>query len=536
MTKYIFVTGGVISSIGKGLTSAAIGLILKEAGFSIKLQKLDPYLNVDPGTMNPYQHGEVFVTEDGTETDLDLGHYERFTDTNTDFNTNFTAGWIYNEVINAERKGVFLGGTIQVIPHITNQIKNCIHRVADEDTDIVICEIGGTVGDIESLPFMEAIRQFGLEVGRENVCFIHVTLVPYIKAAGEIKTKPTQHSVGRLREIGIIPDILICRSEKSLEDSHRQKISLFCNVEEECVLEEKDVEFSIYELPFVLLDQNIHDLVCRKLHLKSKEPDLEEWRTTIDTVKNTTKTVRIAVVGKYSELQDAYKSIYESITHGGFASGYRVEIVKVFAEKIEKDGAKAHLDDVAGILVPGGFGQRGLEGKMMSIQYARENGIPFFGICLGMQCAVIEFARNVAGLEDADTTEQNPATPYPVISLLEEQKNVKSMGGTMRLGAYPCKLKKGTKAANAYKEKKVDERHRHRYEFNNEFIPQLEKLGMVISGVEPSQDLVEIIELKDHPWFVACQFHPEFKSRPVKAHPLFRDFVKASIRYERKTR
>jgi len=529
MTKYIFITGGVISSLGKGLTAASIGLILKEAGLKIKLQKFDPYLNIDPGTMNPYQHGEVYVTYDGTETDLDLGHYERFTDIDADFNSNFTAGWIYNEVINAERKGEFLGGTIQVIPHITNKINECVRKAATRNTDVVISEIGGTVGDIEGLPFLEAIRQFSHDVGRENVCYIHLTLVPYIKVAGEIKTKPTQQSVGRLREIGIIPDILIARTDRKLTKAARKKISLFCNVDEKCVVEEKDVDHSIYEVPFILMEYNIHKLIGKRLNLKVRKPRLTQWRNMIHNIINPAGEVNIAVVGKYSELQDAYKSIYEALYHGGFASGYKVNIMKVFAEKIEKQGAKKLLKDASGILVPGGFGQRGLQGKIKAIQYARENSIPFFGICLGMQCAVIEFARNVLKFRKADTTEQNKKTPYPVISLLEEQKQVKNLGGTMRLGAYTCRLKKGSKASAAYRAGIVKERHRHRYEFNNAYKKQFQKAGLIISGIEPKRNLVEIVELRDHPWFIACQFHPEFKSRPTNAHPLFRDFLKTSI-------
>jgi CTP synthase len=529
MTKYIFITGGVISSLGKGLTAASIGLILKEAGLKIKLQKLDPYLNVDPGTMNPYQHGEVYVTHDGTETDLDLGHYERFTDIDQDFNSNYTAGWIYNEVINAERKGEFLGGTIQVIPHITNKIKECIKKSATRGTDVVISEIGGTVGDIEGLPFLEAIRQFGLDVGRENVCYIHLTLVPYIRVAGEIKTKPTQQSVGLLREIGIIPDMLIARTDRKLTAEARKKISLFCNVDEKCVIEEKDVDYSIYEVPFILMEYNIHKLIGERLNLKVKKPALAKWKKMIHNIINPIGEVNIAVVGKYSELQDAYKSIYEALYHGGFAAGYKVNIMKVFAEKIEAQGADKLLKEAAGILVPGGFGQRGLQGKMEAIKYARENKVPYFGICLGMQCAVIEFARNVLKMKNADTTEQNKKTRYPVISLLEEQKKVKNLGGTMRLGAYACKLKKGSKASSSYRAGIVKERHRHRYEFNNKYKKQMEKAGLIVSGVEPKRNLVEIVELKGHPWFVACQFHPEFKSRPTNAHPLFRDFVKVSI-------
>ncbi|MEA2013343.1 MAG: CTP synthase [Verrucomicrobiota bacterium] len=533
MTKYIFITGGVVSSLGKGLTAGALGLILKELGLRIKLQKFDPYLNVDPGTMNPYQHGEVYVTDDGTETDLDLGHYERFTDEPTDFDSNYTAGWIYNEVINAERKGDFLGGTIQVIPHITNKIKECIKSAGKDDVDVVISEIGGTIGDIESLPFVEAIRQFAIDVGRENVCYIHLTLVPYIKAAGEIKTKPTQHSVGRLREIGIIPDILIARTEKDLSLEIKQKISLFCNVPLDSVIQEKDVDYSIYEVPFVLMEEGLHKQVAKYLHLPARRPTLKAWKDIIEVIKNAKGTIPIAVVGKYAELQDAYKSIYEAITHGGLTTGYNIELKKVYAEEVEKNGAEKELRDVAGILVPGGFGARGLNGKILAIQYARENKIPFFGICLGMQIAVIEFARNILNMQNADTTEQNPETEFPLISLLEEQQKIKKMGATMRLGAYKCKIEKDTKAYQAYGKEIIEERHRHRYEFNNKFKKQLEEAGMIFSGLEPDRDLVEIVELKDHPWFLACQFHPEFKSRPTKAHPLFRDFANAALKRAR---
>ncbi|MFH1707158.1 MAG: CTP synthase [Planctomycetota bacterium] len=534
MAKHIFVTGGVISSLGKGLTAASIGLILQEAGLRVKLQKFDPYLNVDPGTMNPYQHGEVYVTDDGTETDLDLGHYERFTGVPADRVSNFTAGWIYNAVINAERQGQYLGGTIQVVPHITNKIKECIRRAAGRNVDVVISEIGGTVGDIEGLPFLEAIRQFGLEAGRDNVCYIHLTLVPYIKAAGELKTKPTQHSVGRLREIGIIPDLLIVRTEKHLSNDIKKKISLFCNVEYPCVIEEKDVDHSIYEVPFVLMNQNVHQLIARKLHLPVRRPRLKAWQKLLDAVINPAGTVPIAVVGKYAELQDAYKSIYESIMHGGFAAGYKAEIIKVAAEEVAKPGGEALLESAAGILVPGGFGQRGLEGKIKAVRYARERRVPFFGICLGMQCAVIEAARNLAGLAGANTTELDPRTPHPVIALLEEQRKVKAKGGTMRLGAYACRLAAGSHARKAYGRPCISERHRHRYEFNNAYRARLERAGLTIAGVNTTQHLVEIVEIRDHPWFVGCQFHPEFKSRPVAAHPLFADFVRAAIAFQSK--
>jgi len=529
MTKHIFITGGVVSSLGKGITCASIGLLLKARGLTVKLQKFDPYLNVDPGTMNPYQHGEVYVTDDGAETDLDLGHYERFTGDPTTRDSNFTAGAIYYSVITKERRGDYLGKTIQMIPHITDEIKSCIMKLVEPGVDVVISEIGGTVGDIESLTFLEAIRQMSLDRGRENVLYIHLTLVPYIRAAGEIKTKPTQHSVGRLREIGIIPDVLICRSEKPLNDEIRAKISLFCNVPKNAVIEEMDVETTIYEIPFVFIEQGLDELICRRLGLKGDRADLKAWKEVVSILSSTNDCVTIAVVGKYSELQDAYKSIYEAITHGGVANKCRVEIKKVLAEDIERQGAEVSLENVHGILVPGGFGMRGLEGKMTAAGYAREHRIPFLGICLGLQCAVIEFARSVCGLEKANTTESDPKTPHPVISLLEEQKGNKDMGGTMRLGAYPCKLKPGTKAYEAYGREDISERHRHRYEFNNAYREKFAAKGMVFSGLSPDGELVEMIELADHPWFVATQAHPEFKSRPVDAHPLFRSFVKAAL-------
>jgi len=529
MSKFIFVTGGVVSSLGKGITSASIGTLLNSRGIRTKLQKFDPYLNVDPGTMNPYQHGEVYVTEDGAETDLDLGHYERFTGDFTSRASNVTAGSVYHTVITRERHGDYLGKTIQMIPHISDEIKSRIRALATSDVDVIISEIGGTVGDIEGLIFLEAIRQMGLDEGRNNVLYIHLTLVPYIRAAGEIKTKPTQHSVGKLREIGIIPDVLICRSELPLNDEIRSKISLFCNVPKHCVIEELDVKHSIYEVPFVFAEQGLDNLICDRLGLRAGERDLTKWRHVLSTLMKADTSVPIAVVGKYSELQDAYKSIYEAIAHGGIANGCRVDIRKVLAEEVEQRGPAPLLGDVAGILVPGGFGARGIDGKLLAVQFARERKIPFFGICLGLQCAVIEFARNVCGLPQANTTESDPKTPDPVICMLEEQKEIVDKGGTMRLGAYPCNLQPDTHALTAYGEPKISERHRHRYEFNNNYRDVMAGKGMVLSGLSPDGELVEIVELAEHPWFVATQFHPEFKSRPVDVHPLFRDFVKASL-------
>ncbi len=529
MTKYIFVTGGVVSSLGKGLTSAAIGLLLESHGFTVALQKLDPYLNVDPGTMSPYQHGEVYVTDDGTETDLDLGHYERFTRAKLTRDSNYTTGKIYNEVISKERRGDYLGSTVQVIPHITDEIKRCIGNMDDGEADVIISELGGTVGDIEGQPFLEAIRQFGLEKGRENVMFIHLTLLPYLSASGEVKTKPTQHSVGKLREIGILPDILVCRTEKEMEDDHRRKIALFCNVPVDAVIEERDVDHSIYEVPMVLREQKLDSQILSHLQLPEGSGDLTEWKEMVDTVCNLTKTTEVTVVGKYIELTDAYKSIYEALTHAGITHNVDVKFRKVSSEAVEKEGVEALLGGSQAILVPGGFGDRGIEGKISAIRYARENSIPFFGICLGMQCACIEFGRNVMGLEGAHSSEFDKDTPHPVIDLMADQNDVTEKGGTMRLGAYPCDLADGTIAKNAYGEDLIHERHRHRYEFNNSYRQQFEDAGGVFSGLSPDGNLVEIFELPDHPWFVSCQFHPEFQSRPVSAHPLFRDFVRASL-------
>lgn len=530
MPKYIFITGGVVSSLGKGIAASSIGKLLEAKGLKITFQKCDPYLNVDPGTMNPYQHGEVYVTHDGAETDLDLGHYERFTHAVIGKENNITAGKVYYTVIEKERRGAFLGGTIQVVPHITNQIKQYLKAVTKgKKIDVVICEIGGTVGDIESLPFLEAIRQFRHEVGRHNAINIHLTLVPYIRAAEELKTKPTQHSVGKLREIGIQPDILLCRTEKSLNKKVREKIALFCDVEEECVIQAPDVR-DIYEVPLVFKEQKLDQIIVDLLRLKCHQEDLKEWEEkVVKRALNPSKITQIAVVGKYIELQDAYKSIYEALRHGGIENDARVEIKKVDAVDIEEKGAEEFLKGIEGILVPGGFGDRGILGKIKTIQYARENKIPFFGICLGMQCATIEFARNVCGFKDAHSTEFNKKTPYPVISLLEEQKRVKKMGGTMRLGEYPCVVKKGTLAHKAYKKEEVVERHRHRYEFNNKYAESMEKNGLIISGQTPASGLVEVIELQDHPWFIGCQFHPEFQSKPDACHPLFREFIRASL-------
>jgi CTP synthase len=529
MTKYIFVTGGVVSSLGKGLTSAAIGLLLESHGFKVALQKLDPYLNVDPGTMSPYQHGEVYVTDDGTETDLDLGHYERFTRAKLTRDSNYTTGKIYNEVISKERRGDYLGSTVQVIPHITDEIKRCIGNMDDGEADVIISELGGTVGDIEGQPFLEAIRQFGLEKGRENVMFIHLTLLPYLTASGEVKTKPTQHSVGKLREIGILPDILVCRTEKEMEEEHRRKIALFCNVPVDAVIEERDVDHSIYEVPMVLREQKLDSQILSHLQLPEGSGDLAEWKTMVDIVCNLTRTIEVTVVGKYIELTDAYKSIYEALTHAGIAHNVDVKFRKVSSEAVEKEGVEALLEGSQAVLVPGGFGDRGIEGKISAIRYARENSIPFLGICLGMQCACIEFGRNIMGLEGAHSSEFDKDTPHPVIDLMEDQNDVTEKGGTMRLGAYPCDLADGTIAKKAYGADLVHERHRHRYEFNNSYRQQFEDAGGVFSGLSPDGNLVEIFELPDHPWFVSCQFHPEFQSRPVSAHPLFRDFVRASL-------
>ena len=534
MPKYIFVTGGGVSSLGKGIASASIGKLIEAKGLKVAVQKLDPYINVDPGTMNPYQHGEVYVTEDGAETDLDLGHYERFTNSTIGKPNNLTAGQIYYSVIAKERRGDYLGATVQVVPHITDEIKEKIREVSKgKRVDVVIVEVGGTVGDIESLPFLEAVRQLRLEVGRDNAVNIHLTLVPFIRAAGELKTKPTQHSVGRLREIGIQPDILLCRTEKRLAKNVKEKIGLFCNVENDAVIEARDVQ-SIYEVPLIFQEQGLDRVISRFLHLDPKQGNLSDWKkAVVDVALHPKYMIRIAVVGKYIELQDAYKSIYEALKHGGIANNAGVIFKKIDAEKLEKSKAEKYIKDCDGLLVPGGFGSRGVEGKIKAIQYARENKIPYFGICLGMQCAVIEFARNVIGMKGANSTEFNKKTSYPVISLLDEQEKITEMGGTMRLGAYPCHVKKSTQAFKAYKSEKISERHRHRYEFTNFYLDVFEKAGMKITGLcpQPHGNLVEVVELEEHPWFVACQYHPEFSSKPDAAHPLFREFIHHALDY-----
>ncbi|RKY38823.1 MAG: CTP synthase [Candidatus Omnitrophota bacterium] len=530
MPKYIFITGGVVSSLGKGIAAASIGKLLESRGLKLTLVKCDPYINVDPGTMNPYQHGEVYVTEDGAETDLDLGHYERFTNALMRKENNITTGQIYYSVISKERKGEFLGGTVQVIPHITDEIKSRIKKVSQgKRLDVVIVEIGGTVGDIESLPFLEAIRQFIIKEGRENAINIHVTLVPYIKSADETKTKPTQHSVGRLRQIGIQPDILLCRSERPLSKKSKEKIALFCNLNEEAVIQAIDVE-TVYEIPLLFQREGLDRLIIDMLHLKSRKQDLSRWENeVVKRAKFPKRRVKIALVGKYIALQDAYKSIYEALIHSGIAHNAKVEIERVDSERISPENLFRYLERVQGILVPGGFGARGIEGKIEAIRYAREQKIPFLGICLGMQTAVIEFARNVCALKGANSTEFDKHTPYPVISLLEEQKKVEVKGGTMRLGVYPCEIKKGTKAYEAYRKERVLERHRHRYEVNNAYRELMEEKGLVFAGLYPEQDLVEVIELREHPWFVASQFHPEFKSKPDNPHPLFYAFIKTAL-------
>ena len=537
--KFIFVTGGVVSSLGKGLASASIGALLEARGLTVTLKKLDPYINVDPGTMNPFQHGEVFVTEDGAETDLDLGHYERFTRAVISKNSNFTTGQIYDSVIQKERRGEYLGGTVQVIPHITDAIKARIIEVDDERVDIVLVEIGGTVGDIESLPFLEAIRQLRNDLGKENSLFVHLTLVPFIKTAGEMKTKPTQHSVKELREIGIQPDILLCRTEEYLPTALKEKIALFCNVDKEAVITAKDVE-SIYECPLMFNREGLDDIITDKLNIWAKKPDLSEWQSIVDITKDTKRQVEIAVVGKYVKLTDSYKSLNEALTHGGIANHCQVKLRYVDSEDLEKDVLRL-LADIDGILVPGGFGTRGVEGKINAVTYAREKGVPYFGICLGMQVAVIEMARNLCGLKGANSTEFDEGTKHPVIYLMEEwldrddraqkRDRTSDKGGTMRLGAYPCTVKAGTNSHKAYGEDLVSERHRHRYEFNLRYRKELEEQGVEIAGISPDERLVEVVEVKDHPWFVGCQFHPEFKSKPFSPHPLFRDFIKASLKH-----
>ncbi len=530
MAKYIFVTGGVVSSLGKGIACASIGLLLKSRGLKVTLQKLDPYINVDPGTMSPFQHGEVYVTEDGAETDLDLGHYERFTQQTMSKDNNVTAGRVYHTVIERERRGDYLGATVQVVPHITDEIKRSIRKLEKQDhVDVIIVEVGGTVGDIEGLPFLEAIRQLRNEVGRDNAINIHLTLVPYIRAADELKTKPTQHSVGRLREIGLQADILLCRTEKPFSDSIRAKIAQFCNVESAAVIQALDVK-DVYEVPLVFHQQKLDDTIVRMLQLRCGGHDLGQWRAqVVERALHPKHQTQIAVVGKYIQLQDAYKSIYEALRHAGLANDATVTVKRVDSEQIERDGAASVLGEVQGILIPGGFGHRGIEGKLLAIRFARERRIPFFGICLGMQCAVIEFARNVCGLTGANSTEFDDKTPHPVISLLEEQQGVAAKGGTMRLGASTCRLVNGTRAQTAYQQSEIRERHRHRYEVNNAYRAQFAKQGLVVAATHSPGDLVEIIELKDHPWFVAGQFHPEFKSRPLAPHPLFRAFIAACL-------
>lgn len=532
LTKYIFVTGGVVSGLGKGITAASLGRLLKNRGLKVTIQKFDPYINVDPGTMSPYQHGEVFVTDDGAETDLDLGHYERFIDINLTKNSNITTGKIYSSVISKERRGEYLGGTVQVIPHITNEIKERVFRAGKEaQSDVVITEIGGTVGDIESLPFLEAIRQIRSEIGRENVMYIHVTLIPFIKASGELKTKPTQHSVKELRSIGIQPHVIVCRTDHELGTDLRRKLALFCDIDPNAVIECRDAE-TLYEVPLMLRDQGLDEIVVKHLGLGGlPEPDMREWEALVERVKRPKEQLEVAIVGKYVELHDAYLSVVESLEHAGIANDADVRIRWVNADNVTDDNASTHLAGVDGILVPGGFGDRGIEGKISSIRYAREQKIPFFGICLGMQMAVIEFARTVVGLKDANSSEINPSTPYPVIDLLPEQKDVEDMGGTMRLGLYPCKIAEGSLAMQAYQMELVYERHRHRYEFNNEYREILEENGFRITGTSPDGRLVEMIEIPDHPWFLAVQFHPEFTSRPNRPQPLFREFVRAAYEY-----
>ena len=539
-TKFIFVTGGVLSSLGKGLASAAIGALLESRGLTVTIQKLDPYINVDPGTMNPFQHGEVFVTDDGAETDLDLGHYERFTKAKLGRDNNFTTGKIYHSVITKERRGDYLGGTVQVIPHITDEIKKSIELVAN-GIDIVIVEIGGTIGDIESLPFLEAIRQFKADVGKDNVLYIHLTLVPFIPTAGEVKTKPTQHSVKELRSIGIQPDILLCRTDRYLSKDIKSKIALFCNVSGDAVITAKDVE-CIYEVPLIFHKEGLDEKIVEMLNIWTRAPQLEDWGRIVKSLKEPELFVTIAIVGKYVNLTESYKSLNEALVHGGIPNDCRVNLIFVDSEKIEENNCKQIFADVDGILVPGGFGSRGIEGKIYAAQYARESRVPFFGICLGMQIAVVEFARNVAGMAGAHSQEFDENTPYPVIYLMIEWYDDKTgtvqrrdiasdKGGTMRLGAYPCIMKKETFAYQAYVVSEISERHRHRYEFNNAFKDRLEEKGLVISGTSPNGELVEIIEIKDHPWFLGCQFHPEFKSRPMEPHPLFREFIRASLAY-----
>lgn len=530
MTKYIFVTGGVVSSLGKGITAASLGRLLKDRGFNITIQKFDPYLNVDPGTMSPYQHGEVFVTEDGAETDLDLGHYERFIDINVSKYSNVTAGKVYSEVIRKERRGDYLGGTVQVIPHITNEIKTRIKKAGESSkADIVITEIGGTAGDIESLPFIESIRQLRSDLGKDNVMFIHCTLLPYIKAAGEMKTKPTQHSVKELRGLGIQPDMIVVRSEYPMTEDLRDKIALFCDIDEKSVINAKDEE-TIYELVMSLQAQDMDDLVLENLNLESSgEAQLEDWKHLLNNLSKIDKTIKIGLVGKYVELQDAYLSVAESLRHAGYEVHADIDIHWINSQDVTPQNYKEILSEVDGIVVPGGFGDRGIEGKILTLNYARENKVPVLGICLGMQLATVEFARNVAGLTGANSSELDEHTPHAIIDLMPDQKDVVDLGGTLRLGSFPCVIKEGTKARELYQVSEVDERHRHRFEFNNAYKEQLEEAGMIFSGTSPDGRLVEMVELKDHPYYVGVQFHPEFQSRPTRPHPLFSGLIKASL-------
>jgi CTP synthase len=543
-TKFIFITGGVLSSLGKGLAASAIGALLEARGLKVTFQKLDPYINVDPGTMNPFQHGEVYVTEDGAETDLDLGHYERFTSAQMSAKNNYTSGKIYYSVITKERKGVYLGGTVQIIPHVTDEIKSVILELAGSNIDVAIVEIGGTVGDIESLPFLEAIRQLGQELGKQNALFIHVTYVPYLKTAGELKTKPTQHSVKELRAIGIQPDIILCRTDRFLPLDIKKKIALFCNVDVEDVITAKDVD-CIYEIPLIFHQEGLDERIVEKLNIWTREPDLSPWQEVVRKFYNPKDVVKIAIVGKYVDLKDSYKSLHEALVHGGLANDLRVELKYVSSDELSEVNVEEMLGDADGILVPGGFGSRGIEGKILAITYARTKRVPFFGICLGMQLSVVEFARNVLGWKEANSTEFDPETPYPVIYLMREWYDYRKgrierrdegcdLGGTMRLGSYPCVLKPGSICHKAYGVDKIFERHRHRYEFNNAYRSALEEAGLKVVGTSPDGELVEVVELEDHPWFVGVQFHPEFKSKPLAPHPLFVDFIRAS--YENKLR
>lgn len=535
VTKYIFITGGVVSSLGKGITAASLGRLLKSRGLKVSLQKFDPYINVDPGTMSPYQHGEVYVTEDGAETDLDVGHYERFVDENLTQYANVTTGRIYQHVLDKERRGDYLGQTVQVIPHITNEIKERITKIetlnGENRPDVVITEIGGTVGDIESLPFLEAIRQIKFDLSKDRVMYIHVTLIPYIAVAGELKTKPSQHSVKELRSIGIQPDVLVCRSEKPLSDDIKAKLALFCDVEREAVIQLLDAE-SIYAVPLMLAEEGLDQQVIKRLNIDSQPPDLHEWQELVDTINNLDRKITVGLVGKYVELPDAYLSIVEALKHAGFAYSCDVDIKWIYAEDVEKNGCGEYLDDVDAILVPGGFGERGIEGKIAAAGYARVNKVPFLGICLGMQCAVIEIARNVCGLAGANSYEFDPNTAHPVVHLMPEQADKQKKGGTMRLGKYPCRLVEGTRVQKAYAASQVDERHRHRYEINNDYRDILSQNGLKIAGLSPDGKLVEIVELEDHPWFAGCQFHPELKSRPNRPHPLFLSLIEHALKHK----